>query len=108
MNKSLEAVAPSGQFVGVHDRGLSVVATLSRAFGVLPTADGGRAVWALLNAARPNSSASNGMSNPRPAPDTQPGPAAPLSRRGLSTYSRTLATTGVGFSQKQTVPSDQR
>jgi len=42
------------QFVDVHGRGLSVVAALSRAFGVLPTADGGKAVWALLNAARPN------------------------------------------------------
>ncbi|HEY8821838.1 MAG TPA: ATP-binding protein [Dermatophilaceae bacterium] len=35
-----------------HGRGLSVVVALSRAFGVLPTADG-KVVWAVLNAARP-------------------------------------------------------
>lgn len=36
-----------------HGRGLSVVAGVSRAFGVLPTADHGKVVWAVLNAARP-------------------------------------------------------
>jgi hypothetical protein len=35
----------------VHGRGLFVVASLSRAVGVLPTADGGKVVWAVLNAA---------------------------------------------------------
>ena len=34
----------------LHGRGLNVVAGLSRAFGVLPTADGGKAVWAVLDA----------------------------------------------------------
>lgn len=34
-----------------HGRKLSVVAVLSRAFGVLPTVDGGKVVWAVLNAA---------------------------------------------------------
>jgi hypothetical protein len=33
-----------------HARRLSVVAVLSRAFGVLPTADGGKVVWAVLDA----------------------------------------------------------
>jgi hypothetical protein len=33
-----------------HGRRLSVVAVLSRAFGVLPTADGGKVVWAVLEA----------------------------------------------------------
>jgi hypothetical protein len=45
-------------------RRLSVVAVLSRAFGVLPTTDGGRVVWAVLNAARPPRS----TSPRRPAP----------------------------------------
>jgi hypothetical protein len=36
----------------LHGCGLSVVAGLSRAYGVLPTADGGKVVWAVLNAAR--------------------------------------------------------
>ncbi len=36
-----------------NGRGLSVVAGLSRSFGVLPT-DDGKVVWAVLNAARPN------------------------------------------------------
>jgi len=40
------------QFVDGQGRGLSVVAALSRTFGVLPTADGGKVVWAVLNAAR--------------------------------------------------------
>lgn len=36
-------------------RRLSVVAVLSRAFGVLPTVDGGKVIWAVLNHARPSS-----------------------------------------------------
>ncbi|MEP7034788.1 MAG: hypothetical protein ABI662_10060 [Dermatophilaceae bacterium] len=36
-----------------HGRGLSVVTGLSRAFGVLPTADHGKVIWAVLNAVRP-------------------------------------------------------
>jgi hypothetical protein len=35
-----------------HGRGLRVVAGLSRAFGVLPTGEGGKVVWAVVNAAR--------------------------------------------------------
>lgn len=37
-------------------RGLTVVEGLSRAFGVLPTADGGKVVWAVLEAVRPRPS----------------------------------------------------
>jgi hypothetical protein len=37
----------------VHGRGLSVVIGLSRAFGVVPTADGGKVVWAVLDTATP-------------------------------------------------------
>ena len=36
--------------LGLHERGLTVVAGLSRAFGILPTADGGKVVWAVLEA----------------------------------------------------------
>jgi hypothetical protein len=36
----------------LHGRGLTVVAGLSRAFGVLPGANGGKVVWAVLNAPR--------------------------------------------------------
>jgi hypothetical protein len=36
-----------------HGRGLTVVAAVSRAFGALPTGNGGKVVWAVLNAARP-------------------------------------------------------
>ncbi len=32
-----------------HGRGLTIVANLSRAFGVLPTGDGGKVVWAVLD-----------------------------------------------------------
>jgi hypothetical protein len=37
----------------LHGRGLTVVAGLSRTFGVLPAADGGKVVWAVLEAPRP-------------------------------------------------------
>jgi hypothetical protein len=37
----------------LHGRGLTVAAGLSRTFGVLPTADGGKIVWAVLEAPRP-------------------------------------------------------
>jgi len=47
----------------LHGRRLTVVAGLSRAFGVLPTADGGKVVWAVLDA--PRSQPSN---NPDPSP----------------------------------------
>jgi hypothetical protein len=45
-----------------YARRLSVLALLSRAFGVLPTADGGKDVWAVLNDARTRPS-----TNPRRA-----------------------------------------
>jgi len=37
----------------VHGRGLAIVAGLSRAFGVLPAADGGKVVWAVLDVPPP-------------------------------------------------------
>lgn len=43
---------PYTQF-GLHGRGLSAIAGLSRASGVLPSTDGGKVVWAVLNAAKP-------------------------------------------------------
>jgi hypothetical protein len=57
----------------LHGRGLSVVAGLSRAFGVLPTADGGKVVWAVLNAAPPRPSTSS--RGPEPATALQESPA---------------------------------
>lgn len=39
----------------LHGRGLTIVAGLSRAFGVLPTSDGGKVVWAVLDASQPTS-----------------------------------------------------
>lgn len=36
----------------LHGRGLTIVGGLSRAFGVLPTASGGKVVWAVLDAPR--------------------------------------------------------
>jgi len=44
--------------LGLHGPGLTVVARLSRAFGVLPTADGGTLVWAVLDAALPRATTS--------------------------------------------------
>jgi len=46
----------------LQGRGLTVaVAGLSRTFGVLPTADGGKVVWAVLEAPQPRRSAANKM-----------------------------------------------
>jgi hypothetical protein len=50
----LPGQAPSAG--SLRGRGLTVVAGLSRAFGVLPTASGGKVVWAVLEAARPRGS----------------------------------------------------
>jgi hypothetical protein len=44
---------PLHSALDLHGRGLTVVAGLSRAFGVMPTADGGKVVWAVLDAPRP-------------------------------------------------------
>ena len=47
---------------GLQRRGLAVaVATLSRTFGVLPTADGGKVVWAVLDAPQQHRSTSTRM-----------------------------------------------
>jgi len=56
----------------LNGRGLAVVAGLSRSFGVLPTADGGKAVWAVLNAPRPRRSNSPGRLEPASAIQERP------------------------------------
>jgi hypothetical protein len=96
------------QLDDVHGRGLNVAAALSRAVGVLPTAGGGKVVWAVLNAARPNPPTSNEIRNPKPVLKEQLGPAYPQTRRELSTYSHPLPTTRDGSSQNETVATDQR
>jgi len=50
----------------LHGRGLTVLAGLSRAFGVLPAAGGGGVVWAVLEAPMPSPSAGKHMSNVGP------------------------------------------
>jgi hypothetical protein len=96
------------QFVDVHGRGLSVVAALSRAFGVLPTADGGKAVWAVLNAARPKPPTIKDMHRLKPVLIKASADDCPQTPRELSTYSRTLPTTRDGLSQNVAVTSEQR
>jgi hypothetical protein len=96
------------QFGDVHGRGLSVVAALSRDFGVLPTADGGKLVWAVLNAARPKPMANNEMDRHTPVLEKQLGQDSPQTRHELSTYSRTLPTTRDGLRKNAAVTSDQR
>jgi len=51
---------------------VTAVAGISRAFGVLPTADGGKVVWAVLNAARPR--LLTGRGRPEPATAHQESP----------------------------------
>ena len=54
--------------LGLHGRGLTVVAVLSRSFGVLPTSEGGKFVWAVLDVPRPIPTTSNAVGNPKPEP----------------------------------------
>jgi hypothetical protein len=66
----------------LHGRGLTIVAGLSRAFGVLPTSDGGKVVWAVIEA-------------PRSAPSSTPTRSAPVAEqspmsRVASTVQRTI------------------
>jgi hypothetical protein len=80
----------------LHGRGLTaVVAGRSRTFGVLPAADGGRVIWAVLQARRQPISKSNGIRVPKPAHDKQPAAGKP-NRHGLSTRlcAETTAPTG--------------
>ena len=55
---------PRKTHLGLHGRGLTIVAGFSRAFGLLPTTEGGKVVWAVLDgpAASPSS--------PEPEPAT--------------------------------------
>jgi hypothetical protein len=55
-----------------HGRRLPVIAGLARAFGVLPTADGGKVIWAVLNAARPRPSTSPSRREPASAEQESP------------------------------------
>jgi hypothetical protein len=57
----------------LHGRGLTVVAGLSRTFGVLPTADGGKVVWAVLVAPRPRPTTKRIRSEHAPATQNSPG-----------------------------------
>jgi hypothetical protein len=62
----------------LHGRGLTVVAGLSRTFGVLPTEGGGRVVWAVLEAPRPRLSDRRIQSEPVKA--SQESPYSPTAR----------------------------
>jgi hypothetical protein len=56
----------------LHGRGLTVVAGLSRSFGVLPKADGGKVVWAVLDAPRPQASSTRIQPGLATAPQQSP------------------------------------
>jgi hypothetical protein len=72
-------------YLDLNWRRLPVVAGLSRAFGLLPTADGGRAVWAVLNAPAPAVSSGRGRFGPGGAKSKRAGsaPARDVARRAL-------------------------
>jgi len=57
----------------LHGRRLTVVAGLSRAFGVLPAPGGGDVVWAVLAAPRPRPSAGKRAGNLGPEQMNSPG-----------------------------------
>ena len=49
-DRSPELPRPRKSRLGLHGRGLTIVAGVSRSFGVLPTAEGGKVVWAVFDA----------------------------------------------------------
>jgi hypothetical protein len=51
--------------MGLDERGLTVVAGLTRAFGTLPASDHGQVIWAVLNTPRPRPPASNAACHPK-------------------------------------------
>lgn len=53
--------------LGQHGRGLTIVAGLSRALGALPTADGGKVMWAVLDLLQPQATAGEEHASTRPA-----------------------------------------
>jgi hypothetical protein len=57
----------------LRGRGLTVIAGLSRAFGVLPAADGGDVVWAVLDSPRPRPSVGKKTGNVGPEQMQSPG-----------------------------------
>jgi hypothetical protein len=65
--------------LALHGRGLTLVAGLSRAFGVLPTANGGKVVWAVFNAPRP------------PLPDSPHGSASERQEALILSHAEALA-----------------
>ena len=50
------------------------IAGLARTFGVLPTADGGKVVWAVLDAPRQRRSTRKAMPDSKPEPEPEPEP----------------------------------
>jgi len=82
----------------LQGRGLTaVVAGRSRTFGALPTADGGKVVWAVLEAPREHLTTRSGMRKSTPATDKGCGKGYPTSRRELPTPSRSLPTPAPGL-----------
>jgi hypothetical protein len=70
----------------LHRPGLTVLAGLSRGFGVLPTADGGSVVWAVLEAPRQCPSTNNVVSNSKPEPVNRLHAVQPRSHGGALSY----------------------
>jgi len=92
----------------LHGRGLTtVVAGRSRTFGVLPTADGGKVVWAVLEAPRQHLSTRTGMRKSKTEPEKQLRRVADrLAPSALHTRER-YPQTADGSSQNVTVTTDQ-
>jgi hypothetical protein len=85
----------------LHGRGLTaVVAGRSRTFGVLPAADGGRVIWAVLEAPRQRRPQSTGTRDPKP-PQAKQFPAGKPNRHELSTLLRAEPTAPTGSAQAQ-------
>ena len=73
----------------VHGRGLTIVADLCRAFGSLPSADGGKVVWAVL---APPAKPDNQVPSDPAAATHQPPPPCPVARGGSKRRDQSTST----------------
>jgi hypothetical protein len=92
----------------LHGRGLTaVVAGRSRTFGALPTADGGKVVWAVLEAPRQHLSKHDRIGTPKTGPEKQLRRVANNLAPSAVHRSRTRPTNRDGSRQNVTVTTDQ-
>jgi anti-sigma regulatory factor (Ser/Thr protein kinase) len=88
----------------LHGRGLTIVAGVSRAFGVLPTANGGKVVWAVLGAPRPSASTRGHASDHAAARATNTAPATDAAAAAAAASASATTGAHVALATRTTAP----